>query len=445
MKLAFSSKFILKVSIVSLVLVMFSFVAPKISEIFIQTTSATQSPKTGQIVNYPEAGSEKIDQILAREIDAWKQEFNENASQNQGQEINYHISYQQQQILSIQLENRVFQENNLKAVKRAYKTFDLNTQAELKASDLFKNSAGFEQTFLRDIELQIQENPKFQNRSINGVEALAHINADAMQDFAINQDYIWVLVKIGSAENPQDYLQIPLNLPLKNFFYAIKPEILSRIVSAEVLASDPKRQPNFCQEHACIALTFDDGPSVHTERLLDILRRNNALATFFVLGENAHGKEFILRRQINEGHVLGNHSWRHPNLSKADAGKIAYEIDQTNHLIERATGQMPTLFRPPYGAYNQTVINQLRQRGQSLIMWSVDPKDWLLREPNAIADHIEAHAQAGSIIVMHDTHASSVDAVELIIQKLRQKGMVLVDVNTLFGGSTTPGYAYSKR
>ena len=114
-----------------------------------------------------------------------------------------------------------------------------------------------------------------------------------------------------------------------------------------------------------IALTFDDGPGPYTAQLLDILDQHGAKATFFLIGSKVSAQADVLRRMHARGHQLGNHSWSHPELPKLPVDQIAGEIDRTNDAIKQATGVTPTVMRPPYGAVNGVVLEQLRLRGMS--------------------------------------------------------------------------------
>ena len=114
-----------------------------------------------------------------------------------------------------------------------------------------------------------------------------------------------------------------------------------------------------------IALTFDDGPGPYTAQLLDILDQHGAKATFFLIGSKVSAQADVLRRMHARGHQLGNHSWSHPELPKLPVGQIAGEIDRTNDAIKQATGIKPTILRPPYGAVNGVILEQLRQIGRA--------------------------------------------------------------------------------
>jgi len=182
-----------------------------------------------------------------------------------------------------------------------------------------------------------------------------------------------------------------------------------------------------------IALTFDDGPGPYTAQLLDILDQHGAKATFFLIGSKVSARADVLRRMHSHGHQLGNHSWSHPELPKLPVDQITGEIDRTNDAIKQATGIKPTILRPPYGAVNSAVLEQLRLRGMSSILWSVDTRDWADRNSDIVCSRAVAGAHPGAIILMHDIHQTSVNAVPCILSSLKQQGYSFVTVQGLIG------------
>ena len=182
-----------------------------------------------------------------------------------------------------------------------------------------------------------------------------------------------------------------------------------------------------------IAMTFDDGPSVgNTTRLLDILKQRNIKVTFFMIGPNVVAHPEIARRALAEGHEVGNHSWTHPQLSKLSDQRVTEEITKTQEAIKNATGFTPTILRPPYGAITkrqrQWIENQF---GLSVILWSVDPLDWKRPGASVITQRILSGAQSGAIILSHDIHQETVDAMPATLDALLAKGFKFVTVSEL--------------
>jgi peptidoglycan/xylan/chitin deacetylase (PgdA/CDA1 family) len=182
-----------------------------------------------------------------------------------------------------------------------------------------------------------------------------------------------------------------------------------------------------------VALTFDDGPhATLTPKLLDILKEKGVKATFFVLGQCVVANPDILARAVAEGHEIGNHSWDHKSLTKVGAAGVASEINQTNAAIENASGKKPVLVRPPYGATNATITKRLNEEfGLKVVMWDVDPLDWKIRNSAHVESEILKGAKAGSIILSHDIHPTTVAAMASTIDALKAKGFQFVTVSEL--------------
>lgn len=197
-----------------------------------------------------------------------------------------------------------------------------------------------------------------------------------------------------------------------------------------------------CSQLRCIALTFDDGPGPHTARLLDELADKDVKVTFFLVGRSAAASPDLVAREVAEGHVVGNHTWSHPDLRKLGPADIATELAQTNDAIVAASGVTPVLVRPPYGAVDDTVMEALGAASASAVLWDVDTEDWKNLDAGITTQRALDGAHDGAIILMHDIHPSTVDAVPGIIDQLRDAGYTLVTVPQLLGESLTPGQKY---
>lgn len=197
-----------------------------------------------------------------------------------------------------------------------------------------------------------------------------------------------------------------------------------------------------CTKTKCVALTFDDGPGPKTGKLLDDLKKANAPSTFFVVGPNAKTRPGMLKRMIEEGHEVGNHSWTHRSLPALSSSAIRSEIDRTNEAISAAIDQPATLVRPPYGARN-TTTDALSQA--PVIIWDVDTLDWKSKNADKIASVALSQTRPGSIVLMHDIHSSTVAAVPRILSGLKAKGYTFVTVTELLGKENLKsGEAYSR-
>lgn len=189
----------------------------------------------------------------------------------------------------------------------------------------------------------------------------------------------------------------------------------------------------------CIALTFDDGPDpVLTPLLLSILAEEDVVATFFVLGDHVAASPEIARAAVAAGHELGNHSWNHAHLPLLSDEEIRAEIDDTDQAVLSATGQLPAVFRLPYGESNETVRALIHR---PIIRWDVDPLDWMDVSPAALAETVYGWARSGSIIILHDIFATTIDAVRPMVENLKDRGYQFVTVSRLLSGEPCLGAA----
>lgn len=181
-----------------------------------------------------------------------------------------------------------------------------------------------------------------------------------------------------------------------------------------------------------IAMTFDDGPSTAlTPRLLDLLKQRGIKVTFFVIGQNVEHAPEIVARAAAEGHEIGNHTWDHPPLTKLSDARAQEEINKTSEAIFNATGKKPVLLRPPYGAVNPRISHLIDQDGMKVVLWSVDPNDWKRPGAAVVERRILAGAKPGAIILSHDIHPGTVEAMPATLDALLAKGYKFVTVSEL--------------
>jgi peptidoglycan/xylan/chitin deacetylase (PgdA/CDA1 family) len=193
-----------------------------------------------------------------------------------------------------------------------------------------------------------------------------------------------------------------------------------------------------------IAMTFDDGPhATFTPRLLDILKERNIKATFFLVGQNAREYPAIVRRILAEGHELGNHTWDHGSLSSMSAQKVHDELAKTHQAVLDASGYNMRIMRPPYGATNARVKQQCWDEfGYATIIWSVDPFDWKRPGSKVVEQRILSGVHPGAIILAHDIHGGTIDAMPDTLDALLSKGYRFVTVSQLLNlASTSPAPA----
>jgi peptidoglycan-N-acetylglucosamine deacetylase len=189
-----------------------------------------------------------------------------------------------------------------------------------------------------------------------------------------------------------------------------------------------------------VALTFDDGPSAYTGDVIRILRERNVPATFFLVGSNIAGREGLLRRMDRRGHEIGSHSWDHPDLRSLSAEGIASQLDRTSEEIERVVGHGPAVFRPPYGAVNDTVRAVAAEQGLATVLWNVDPVDWSRPGCRTIIERATSSSAQHLNILFHDgggPREQTVCAVPRVIRRLSVRGYQFVTVSQQLDISAT--------
>lgn len=181
------------------------------------------------------------------------------------------------------------------------------------------------------------------------------------------------------------------------------------------------------KERRIVALTFDDGPHEKwTPLLLDGLEKRGVKATFFLMGENIAGNEEIVRRMSKAGHLIGNHSFRHVQLTKAGTEEVCAALEKTGDMIEELTGSRPQYVRPPYGDWNEELECRTNL---TTVLWDVDSLDWSYKNRRRVVDKVCREVEDGDIILMHDIFRSSQEAALEIIDRLQAEGWQFVTVD----------------
>ena len=223
------------------------------------------------------------------------------------------------------------------------------------------------------------------------------------------------------------------------------------LVVTPTAASGPDPQPAFytyqapggapTAGHRDIALTFDDGPGPYTPQVLSVLEEYHVPATFFEIGENIVQYPQYTQLVASAGYPVENHTWTHPDLSTIPVSQFPYQIDQTQNEIRVLTGDTPSCVRPPYDAWDTTVLDQIAVRGLTTMSYSIDPRDWTIPGVQAIVDGVVGAAFPGAVVDMHDgggNRSETVEALPEIITDLEADGYTFVSICGVMAPSAPP-------
>lgn len=200
-----------------------------------------------------------------------------------------------------------------------------------------------------------------------------------------------------------------------------------------------------------VILTFDDGPHPKTTpKILEILRKRNLKAIFFVLGIQAEKYPELLRQIHAEGHEIGNHSYNHKNLTQISAEQLRQQIEKTNNIIEKITGVKPEFLRPPYGALNKQVVRLTKIRKMNILLWTIDPRDWKIKNEASIMRNLDKQLGLngnlrGGVVLLHDIYPATVRALDPFLDKLATREYKITSTRSLdsnavnFWAATSPG------
>ena len=285
-------------------------------------------------------------------------------------------------------------------------------------------------------------------------ETFENMDDSWFKNIVINKNEIIILFESGTF--------LPKDLGLQRFIFSIEDFGDSFILGKPKPTANPTTEPtaiptesptsepvrSIDPEKPMIALTFDDGPCEYTPLILDLLEKHNAKATFFVLGGLVKSNADTIKRIHDSGNEVANHSWNHPQLSKLSYNDIWSQIQWTNEAVFKITGAYPTLLRPPYGSVNSTVHTVTADFRMVMVYWSIDTRDWEHKDPERTYEMILEKVQNGSIILCHDIHEKTYEAMIKVIPDLISQGYQLVTVSELFSFSAEPrkaGQLYSRQ
>ena len=379
-------------------------------------------------LTYPQTEYEDINKYILDYITGIKDNFiQEMDSKDNYSELNvdYTITCRTDSYLSLHI---TAAEPSAKKDEDIYMSFDLKEQKRLSLGDFVK------ETTMQKLDYVVKKllTEKKVEQTVQEM-LLAEIESPDNQSILLSEDSMSFHLSghsAGMVADPSNAVSVPyeeLKGILPDSFLAAMGIMLYPAVDLH-----PNEIQDGDQEDSdglYVALTFDDGPHpINTPNILDTLEKYNAKATFYVIGQRVQLYPDVVKAAYDAGHEIGVHTWSHPLLTKLSATEIMNEIYQTSDAIASITGDYPKTLRPPYGAYNQLVKDSVMF---PIINWSVDTLDWKTKNVRSIVETVKAKTQNGSIILMHDIHKTSAEAVDTVVRDLSAQGYRFVTVSEL--------------
>ena len=300
---------------------------------------------------------------------------------------------------------------------------------EFTLSSLFSSPDIAKQKFLSKIKQQLAVKG-LSEEDIN--QNIINLRDQDMATWKFNYNDSKFNINVESNKEDINSVEIPIN------------DLFKYINETYLKGEDLEKYNEYIKKRSrkAVALTFDDGPNPNTTPVaLELLKKYNAKATFFMVGRAVAGNENIIKQVVADGHQIGNHSWSHPLLTKISLEQAKSQINDTTEALKKASGQDVHIMRPPYGGINSTIQAAV---DQSFILWDIDTLDWKNRNTASIMKEVRK-AQPGSIILMHDIHQTSIDALPTVLQYLTEQGFELVTVEELMGDQLELHQKYTNR
>ncbi len=354
-------------------------------------------------INYPVTGVRALDNEISSYINRVYVQFLNNRKNNSKLNISYKYKDLNEDIINVSLDSEIFLGRTVHKIKTY--TYNKKNETFLSMEDLVRDVDEL------DFEVKKKLLEKYEDVDFE------YLNSVNLDNYSFDDENITIFFnsKVIRDNEKIVYLDIPLNsldmmVDIKdNMYFSLK-----------------KR--NVSLDDKVVALTFDDGPSKYTGGVLDILKKYDACATFFVVGSKAYFQGDILKRTLDEGSEIGNHSFSHRKLNDLSEDEFKNEVNKTQDIVKDLTGFTPSLFRPTYGGYT----NRLKgYTDLKFILWDVDSRDWQVKKKDKIINNVIPFVKSGSIVLFHDNHDYALNSIEDIIIDLKDKGYKFVTVSEL--------------
>ena len=360
-------------------------------------------------INYPVTEVSALDEAISSYINKVRAEF-KNSDYDGKPELNISYTYKEvnDEVINVSILTEIVTDKTVSKIK----TFTYNKKSEkfLTMEDIVDDLD------VLDYDIKKELLSKYQDADM---DYLSNVSYDF---FTMDDENLTIYFNPTQLKDTNDEL-VYLDIPLDSLNLLID---VDREENTNTYLNFKKNTIN--EEDKVVALTFDDGPSKYTKDILDILKKYDACGTFFLIGNKVSFYGEVLREMLSEGNEIGNHSYDHKYLTRLSEEEVKDEINKTQDEIKRVTGYTPTLFRPTYGGYNNTLKSYI---DLTFVLWDVDSRDWSVKSTEGIMYNVFKDVKSGSIILFHDNHEYSVNALPYVIKELKKQGYKFVTVSEL--------------
>ena len=379
-------------------------------------------------INYPITNIKNLDTQIESDIQQiynnFKKEYEEFNNLNEKSELNidYKLDIVNDRFINIQIYNFIDSstlDNSINYIKTYLYDYKKNSFLSIKDIISKDNLSDLD----KKVKIELWKNYG-ECLLLNKLNSKTSLNYSSYNLFTIDNDYLNIYFnpdEIASNNCGIISIKLPLNkLKLKIELEKQEEIVINQNINIPNKVIDPNKK--------VIALTFDDGPSKYTNEIIEILKENDANATFFVLGNKVEIYAETIKKSLSYGNEIGNHSYNHKWLAKLSQKEVTEQINKTQEIIKTYTGYTPKLIRPTYGNVNNNIRNA---SDLDIVLWTVDTMDWKYKNVNTIIKRATSKVKDGDIILMHDIHKRTMLALKKIIPILKEQGYEFVTVSEL--------------
>ncbi len=361
-------------------------------------------------INYPVTNVGALDDAVSSYVNQIYTNFKKGSQKEKTPELNISYTYKElnESVINISLNTEIKTDKKINKIKTF--TYDKNTHKFLSMEDIIEDLDVLDY----DIKQKLLE--KYQEADM---DFLSNVSYDY---FTIDDENLTIYFGPAILKNKTNEI-IYLDIPLNSLKLLID---IDKSKNTDIYLNIKKK--NIDYNDRIVALTFDDGPSRYTSKILDVLKKYDACGTFFVIGNKVDFYDETLTRMLKEGSEIGNHSYSHKWLNRLSREEFERELNKTQEEVQKATGFTPKLFRPTYGGYSDRLKSYT---DLYFVLWDVDSRDWKVKSKDKILRNVLPNVKDGSIVLMHDNHAYAANAIETVVKSLKDKGYKFVTVSEL--------------